>query len=354
MTGQCADRLSFSKEAVMRLAVVLLVLIAETCFSQSPIVDTAGREVRPPAKVERVYAAGPPASLLVFAIAPGKLVGWTRAMRPDEAQFFPERYASLPELGRLTGRGNTANLEVVLNAKADLIVDVGSTGATLASLASQVGQQTRIPYALFDGRIESTPATLRALGKLMGNEREAQRLASWYENEMIQIRNRMKDVSAHPLVYYGRSASGLQTGGKGSINVEVLEVLGARNAAAEARAGLVIVPFEQVILWDPEVILTTDPNFWRSIWSDPRWRAVKAVGDRRVYLSPHPPFGWFDFPPGANRLLGLWWAGKLLYPRAFDIDLRAKVAEFHRLFYHREPGAAQLDVLLAEPGVLPR
>ena len=73
--------------------------------------------------------------MLVFAIAPDKLTGWTRAMRPNEAQFLPERYAQLPELGRLTGRGNTANVEVVLKAKTDLIVDVGSTGATYASLA---------------------------------------------------------------------------------------------------------------------------------------------------------------------------------------------------------------------------
>jgi len=329
-------------------------LLAGDGLAQAPAIDATGREIRPPAKVERVYAAGPPASMLVFAIAPDKLTGWTRAMRPNEAQFLPERYAKLPELGRLTGRGNTANVEVVLQAKTDLIVDVGSTGATVASLATQVQEQTRIPYALFDGRIESMPATLRALGKLMGNEREAERLAAWYENELTQARQRVLRAHEHPLVYYGRSPSGLQTGGKGSINVEALDFLGARNAAAEARAGLVTVSFEQVILWDPEVILTTDPNFWKSIWSDPRWRAVKAVSAKRVYLSPHLPFGWFDFPPGANRLLGLWWAGKLLYPKEFDVDLRAKVTEFHRLFYHREPSAAQLDALLGEPGVLPR
>jgi iron complex transport system substrate-binding protein len=333
----------------------LLLLSGNVCLGQSAVVDASGREIRPPAKVERVYAAGPPASVLVFAIAPDKLVGWTRAMRNNEVPFFPEPYGNLPELGRLTGRGNTANVEVVLNAKADLIVDAGSTGPTLASLATQVQEQTRIPYALFDGRIESTPATLRALGKLMGNEREAERLAAWYENELRQAKERVAKAKDHPLVYYGRSASGLQTGGKGSINVEVLEVLGARNAAAEARPGLVTVSFEQVLLWNPEVILTTDPNFWKSVWTDPRWRAVKAVEEKRVYLSPHLPFGWFDFPPGANRLLGVWWAGKLLYPEAFrDVDLRAKAAEFHRLFYHREPTAAQLDALLGEPGVLPK
>jgi iron complex transport system substrate-binding protein len=339
---------------MMRFPLFLLIFLSGYCFGQSTVTDASGREIRPPAKVERVYAAGPPASVLVFAIAPEKLVGWTRAMRDNEAPFFPDRFAGLPELGRLTGRGNTANVEVVLNAKADLIVDAGSTGPTLASLASQVQEQTRIPYALFDGHIESTPATLRALGKLMGNEREAERLAAWYENELKQAKERVAKAKEHPTVYYGRSASGLQTGGKGSINVEVLEVLGARNAAAEARPGLVTVSFEQVLLWNPGVILTTDPNFWKSVWTDPRWRAVKAVEEKRVYLSPHLPFGWFDFPPGANRLLGVWWAGKLLYPQAFDVDLRAKAAEFHRLFYHREPTAAQLDALLGEPGVLPK
>jgi iron complex transport system substrate-binding protein len=302
--------------------------------------------------VERVYAAGPPASVLVFAIAPDKLVGWTRSFRPNEAQFIPDRYASLPELGRLTGRGNTANVEVVLNAKADLVVDVGSTGPTLVSLAQRVQEQTGIRTVLLDGRIENTPATLRALGRLMGNEKEAENLAVWFESELKDAKARTARVKAQPLVYYGRSPSGLQTGGKGSINVEVLEFLGARNAAAEVRAGLVTVSVEQVLLWNPEVIFTTDPNFWKSAWTDPRWRATRALEAKRVYLSPHLPFGWFDFPPGANRLLGIWWAGKLLHPGEFDIDLRAKVIEFHRRFYHREPTAAQLDAMLGEPGVL--
>jgi iron complex transport system substrate-binding protein len=339
----------------MRWLILAWLAFPAICISQAAVVDSSGREIRPPAKVERVYAAGPPAGLLVFAIAPHKLTGWTRAMRPNEAQFFAEKYAQLPELGRLTGRGNTANVEVVLKARTDLIVDVGSTGATLASLASQVQEQTRIPYALFDGRMELTPAALRSLGRLMGHEGEAEKLAAWYENELKEVKQRVARASSHPLVYYGRGTNGLQSGGKGSINVEILDFLGARNAAAEARAGLATVSLEQVILWNPEVILTTDPSFWSSVWDDARWRGVKAVAAKRVYLSPHLPFGWFDFPPGANRLLGAWWAGKLLYPQSFaDVDLRARVAEFHRRFYHRVPSAAQLDAMLGEPGVLPK
>jgi len=110
-----------------------------------------------------------------------------------------------------------------------------------------------------------------------------------------------------------------------------------------------------VILWDPQVIVTNDPNFYASVFKDPVWStSLSAVRRKRVYLSPHLPFGWFDFPPGANRLIGLVWLSEILYPDLFKFDLKREVATFYRLFYHREPTPQQLDVLLAEPGVGPR
>ena len=41
-------------------------------------------------------------------------------------------------LGRLTGRGGTANLEVVLATRSDLIFDYGSLAPTYVSLADRV------------------------------------------------------------------------------------------------------------------------------------------------------------------------------------------------------------------------
>jgi iron complex transport system substrate-binding protein len=35
------------------------------------------------------------------------------------------------------------------------------------------------------------------------------------------------------------------------------------------------------------------------------------------------PFGWMDFPSGVNRLIGLWWLAKILYPERFPEDLHA-------------------------------
>lgn len=319
-----------------------------------PFTDDAARKVDIPDKVERIYAAGPPASVVVFAVAPDKLIGWTRAFRSDEAAFVAKKYAELPELGRLTGRGNTANPEVVLKAKAELIVDIGSTRDTFVSLADRVQEQTKTPYILLDGRFDAIPSTFRKMGVVLNDEKRGNQLADYLDATFADIKKRTASVPVEkrPEVYYGRGPQGLQTGLKGSINVEALEFMGVKNVAAQETGGLANVGLEQVVLWNPQVIVTNDPNFYRDVWKLPVWNSVRAVRDKRVYLSPHLPFGWFDFPPGANRAIGLWWLGKVLYPEQFkDVDLAAQVREFYKLFYHQEPTAEQVKQLLEEPGV---
>ena len=95
------------------------------------IEDPTGRLVTIPDRVSRVMAAGPPASVVLYVLAPEKMIGWTAAPRPNEREFLLPSVRDLPELGRLTGRGDTANIEVVLKAKPDLIFDFGSVNADL-------------------------------------------------------------------------------------------------------------------------------------------------------------------------------------------------------------------------------
>lgn len=241
---------------------------------------------------------------------------------------------------------------MVLKARPDLIVDVGSVTPTFASLADRVQAQTGISYLLLDGTLRGSAQAFRDLGKLLGAEARAKLLADYVDSTLAEIKTKVATIphDARLRIYYARGPNGLQTGLGGSINVEALEVLGARNVAAEAgeRGGLAQVSLEQVLQWNPEVIVTIDPNFRAAVYTDRRWAAIKAVRDRRVYLSPHLPFGWFDFPPSVNRLIGLQWLAQVFYPKLFDYDLRKRTREFYKLFYHREPSPEQVDTLLQE------
>ena len=152
-------------------------LLAADRARAAPVTDSAGRSVPVPARVERVFPAGPPAAILLYTLAPDLLLGWPRANRPEECVYMLPDVCTRPEVGRITGRGNTANLEAVLALKPDLIVDVGATNETFVSLAARVPDQTGIPYALLDGRFLAPATAYQKLGQLTGRQAQAEGLA---------------------------------------------------------------------------------------------------------------------------------------------------------------------------------
>ncbi|HZM43368.1 MAG TPA: iron ABC transporter substrate-binding protein, partial [Burkholderiales bacterium] len=116
--------------------------------------------------------------------------------------------------------------------------------------------------------------------------------------------------------------------------------------AEMGKGGLVQVSIEQVLRWNPEVVITIDPNFYAAARGHAVWGSVPAVKAGRIYLSPSLPYGWIDFPPSINRLIGLRWLARILYPQAFPEDLRPIVRDFYTRCYHQTPTEAQLDQLL--------
>ncbi|HTT46844.1 MAG TPA: iron ABC transporter substrate-binding protein [Pseudolabrys sp.] len=312
------------------------------------VADDSGRALQVPGKVQRVFPAGPPAAILLYTLAPTLLLGWPRANRPEECVYMLPDICRRPEVGRLTGRGNTANLESVIALKPDLILDVGAINTTYVSLAERVQQQTGIPYALLDGRFLSLSTTYEKLGRLIGRPGDGADFADYCNMTLGVITNRIAFVPAEkrPRVYYARGPRGLVTGLGGSINVETIELL-ARNVAGKTQGGLANVSIEQVLLWNPDVIVTIDQDFSANVRGDPAWASVAAVKNNRVHLSPKMPFGWVDFPPSVNRLIGLWWLGKILYPDLFKEDLRELTPDFYEKFYHVTPTAEQIDHVLA-------
>ncbi|MBO9101128.1 MULTISPECIES: iron ABC transporter substrate-binding protein [unclassified Rhizobium] len=318
------------------------------------ITDAAGRKVEIPDKIVRVLPAGPPASILVYVLAPDTLTGWVRAPSDEEKAYLQPSVRDLPAYGRLTGKGGTANMEAVLAAKPDIILDVGTVDATYASLADKVQAQTGIPYVLIDGSFAKSGETLRLVGELLGVEGRAKLLADYSDTVITTLNDKLGAIPTdkRPKVYYGRGPEGLETGLSGSINLEILEATGATNVAAAAgTGGLTQVSLEQILSWNPDTILAASGKFAKAVKSDPLWANIEAVKNKRVFVAPSLPFGWFDSPPGINRLIGIAWLEKLFYPQSFSDDLPAEVHAFYKLFYQVDLTDDQVVTLLK--GALP-
>jgi len=331
----------------------LFLLIAAPALGRS-VTDAAGRTVEIPETISRVFAAGPPASTLLYVLAPQDMIGWVRAPRDAEKPFLLDAVRGLPELGRLTGRGDTLNLERLVAAKPDLVIDFGTINDTYRSLADRIQSQTGIPYLLIDGRFENTAAALRLVADVLGVKDRGETLAHAVEQTFAEVDRVIANVppEKRPHVYLARGPEGLESGSRGSINTEIIERVGAINVVEGPRpkGGIVSVSPEQLIAWAPDTIVSLDPGFRQTVSQKAEWKPVPAVAAGRVFLAPSLPYGFIDSPPSLNRLIGLTWLLHTFYPEQAPGKLREQVRAFYHLFYQVDLTEPDLDTLLRNSG----
>jgi iron complex transport system substrate-binding protein len=327
----------------MWLALSLLFAIPADARS---VVDATGRRVQLPDRIGRVLPGGPPAAVLLYTLAPEKLVGWPHSPSAAAKAFLQSEFAGLPELPPLV-RGDKVQTDEIRSARADLILDYGSTSPRYAERAATVQEATGVPVLLLDGKLERTPEIYRTLGAILGTEERAADLAGAAER-LLAITGERAEArrAAGPIrVYYARSADGLTTATSGSSLGDVLRLVDLTNVADGAGTGeLIHVTLDQVHAWNPDTIVTNNPEF-RKAREKPEWAELRAVAQQRLYLAPALPFGWIDEPPSVNRLLGLIWAGHTLFPAIYADDLRTEARGFYQRFYRVELDDEQFETL---------
>src|SRR5215470_2079638 len=182
-----------NKNWIVALIMILEVFVGALAFAvdKRTVVDSAGRRVEVPRKIERVFAAGGPASIFMYTLAPEKLLGWTSPLTPEERAYIPAPYAGLPTLGRLTGRGNTTNVEVVVASHPDVILDYGTINPTYISLAERIQKQTGVPYLLFDGAFDRISAVYKSAGAALGVNEAAGYLSHYAEQLLAGVDKRL-------------------------------------------------------------------------------------------------------------------------------------------------------------------
>ena len=312
--------------------------------------DATGRSVVVPDRVQRVYPAGPPAAVEIYTLAPDLLIGWLEPIPPEARDFLLPEIAARPEIPRLTGRGDTKiNLDSLKSFKPDVIVDISDVNDSYKALAERVQEESGVPYVLIDGHIDKIAASYRTLGQLLGRIEDAEKLARIADETVTAVTQRVAAIGsdARPRVYYARDHTGLVTAQEGSMVTEPIVFLDARNVAGDKRGGQMVTTIAQIAEWNPEIIIASNAEFLTAVRGDPAWVAIAAVKNGRVHLAPRQPFGWVDYPPAVNRLIELWWLGKIFYPGRFPEDIKAKARDFYTVFYHVTPTQVQIDRLFA-------
>src|SRR5437016_5219705 len=111
------------RSPIALMTVLLLILLAGPGRAAG-FVDAAERYVVVPDRVGRVMTASPAADVLVFVLAPEKLVGWSAPLSRGQRAYLPAKFARLPILGG--ARPNPADTaQMVARMRPDLIIEAG-------------------------------------------------------------------------------------------------------------------------------------------------------------------------------------------------------------------------------------
>lgn len=308
--------------------------------------DSVGRRVSLPREITRIAPSGPMAQIFLFTLAQDRLVGWSLKPTNEMGGYISPAEARLPVFGQFYGSVSNLNLEALIASEPQVIVDMGEIKKGISSDMDSIQKRTGIPAVFIKAdTLDSYGDTYRALAELLGGPssakaQEALAQAQFCDQTVQWIRDGRKKID--PLkkvrIYYGEGISGLQTVPAFSLHSQVIEEIGAENVAQipiTTGAGGNKITMEQLLLWDPDIIIFGYGATAETVKQDPLWKELRAVQSGRVYTIPAAPYGWFGRPPSINRIAGLYWLGSLAYPTVYDpLAAQQGLEGFYSLFYH--------------------
>jgi len=334
--------------SVLLVAALLLPLLAgcgsiPDAVSEAPatqdFTDSLGRTVTLPAKIERIAITGPLSQIYILPLAGDMLVGVSNAHAAEEAKYLPAYIFEKTEIGQLYGGKSEMDLEALLTAAPDVVIDIGESKDTMAADLDNLTQQTGIPFLHVDATVATAPETYRTLGKLLDREAQGERLAGWCEttyDAMVSMMAQVDADNARKSIVYCLGDAGVNVIAESSFHAETINMLADNLAVLEdvvAHGAGNEVDLEQMMVWDPEVLIFAPDSIYATVSTLSGWQGLSAIENGTYYKTPYGPYGWLSSPPAVQQYLGMLWLGALLYPDYVNYDLQEAVTEYYDIFY---------------------
>ncbi len=314
-------------------------------------VDSCGREVLVDKEITKVALSGTLAQIVVFALAPEKMVGLVSEWDSMAKEYLATEYYQMPVIGQLYGGKGEINLEELLAVAPQLVIDIGEAKDGMAEDLDALQQQTGIPFVHIDAYLDNTAEMFRIVGDLLGAEEQAEKLATYWTTHFDMVNDILDEVgdSKAELLYIAGD-EGLNVIANGAYHSEVIDMFSNNIAIVENPSSKGTgneVDMEQLLMWNPQYLIFDSESIYDQIAERPEWQNMDAVKAGRYYEVPAGPYSWLGFPPSVQRILGMMWMEQLFYPEYCDFDLKAAVKEYYSLFYHCELTDAQYEALVA-------
>jgi iron complex transport system substrate-binding protein len=346
-----SDRWQFALAHLLAIALIGVTLVATAAQAEErTLIDQYDREVTFHAPVERLATVPIPAAAMSVAVAGNSdaLVAMhglskTAIVNGILGEFFPET-RDIPS--DIVGDGFMPNVEELLSVDPQLVLQWGTRGDDIIAPIANAGLPV---VTLRYGTEEDAAQWLGMMGQILGREDRSDAILAWRSDALESMRTATAEISDEErprTLYFLRYLSSLRVAGTGTYNDFTIDLAGGANVAGELNRFNDVSP-EQILAWDPEVILLNgfeDDLSPDDVYGNPVFADVSAVRNRRVYQLPLGGYRWD--PPNQESPLTWAWVASLLHPEGFDTDIRAEIQDRYQLLYGQVPNDDQIDGIL--------
>lgn len=315
--------------------VLLVFLLGFPAWGQGVVVDQAGRQVILPPRVERVVDLHGGATWVVYAMGGADLVVGAYFVGLPTDPLAQAALAQVDPRYEEKALSILPGVETLLALKPDVVFASSVVhGQGYADLLVELGIPTVL---LYPETLELLVEAVELIGAVVGREGRAAALAGWIRGTVDLVAATAGRIEPRPTVYFSAFYP---------LNIYAGEVI--QNVITELAGGIPVgkelspwragafwyrANAEQVILWDPEVVIV--PSYSRSTLAEvaalDAFRGTRAVRTGRLYRFPSF-FGPWD-TPSPELALGLLWLAEVLHPGATGVDVVAEAVQFYEEFF---------------------
>ena len=313
------------------------------------ITDLAGKSVTIPKDISRVAALGGPSYEKMIMLGQVNKMVLSMPISSKWAQVIAPEIKNVPS----TTSFQDPNIEDLIDKKVQAVFfwdtlqpvsKMTSSGIPVITIQVSSGNPTNAKdFVNFEKQ------EVQVFGSVLGSEakKKADDWCKYFDEKVNYVTSITSKLKANdiPKVYYVRGPEPLTVHGKNSYTEWYVEMAGGDLVTKNTPKEIMdTVTMEQVLVWNPDVILMGRVDNTDLITKDPKWENVKAVKDGKVFVNPDGVFFW-DYSSEGPLLME--YIAKILHPDLFeDLDMLKEVKDYYSRFYNYKLTDDQADRIL--------
>ncbi|MEN6348242.1 MAG: ABC transporter substrate-binding protein [Syntrophomonas sp.] len=360
--------MKFNRNPVMQhLLLALLIfslLLSSACSKQqnntpiSPqgtmtVTDCVGRKVAVPTNINRIACLCPEAGYALAMFGQGdKIIAVVGGLQRDMilTDMCPNiKTAPIPKAS------GVINIEELVKSNPDVVFVKKDTSNNAAEVDKL--NKSKLPFLVVDfNNIKEQQFAVAMIGKTVGTAGKAEKYNKYYQNCIEQVQQKVAGIPLEKKVrVYHSINEATRTDIKGSLSADWMQAAGANNVSTNGNLknleGKYFASLEQILLWNPDVILVNELGVADYILSNKQWSSLQAVKKHKVLQLPNGISRW-GHPSSPETPLAIMWTAKTIYPEKFtDLDMAAETKSFYKEFFNLQLSDEVVNKILFGEGM---